>query len=117
MRQDEGVRKQGAALLAVLLAVGCSSGPARGSEPFRQRVVVQGLNNPFEILYGPDGMLWATEKTGRRVLRIDPGSGTVSVAATITAATATPRGQDGLLGMALRLPDVYLAYSSGRTFT
>ncbi|MET0419749.1 MAG: PQQ-dependent sugar dehydrogenase, partial [Actinoplanes sp.] len=91
--------------------------PALGAAPFRQRVVVQGLNNPFEILYGPDGMLWATEKSGRRVLRIDPTNGRIAVAGTITAATSTPRSQDGLLGMALRLPHVYLAYSSGARFT
>lgn len=109
------MRRQFAAILTVLLAVGCAV-PARGSAPLRQRVVVQGLGNPFELLYGPDGMLWATERTGRRVLRIDPATGRVAVAATITGATATPRGQDGLLGMALRLPDVFLAYhTAGRT--
>jgi PQQ-dependent dehydrogenase (s-GDH family) len=116
MRQDKGVRRQFAAIMAVLLAVGCAA-PARGSSPFRQRVVVQGLNNVFEILYGPDGLLWATEKTGRRVLRIEPATGRIVTAEPITAATGSPRGQDGLLGMALRLPDVYLAYSSVRGLT
>ena len=111
-----GVRRYFILILTGLLAAGCAA-PARGSEPFRQRVVVQGLNNPFEIVYGPDGMIWATERTGRRVLRIDPATGRVAEAATITAATSTPRSQDGLLGMALRLPHVYLAYSSGAHFT
>ncbi len=109
------MRRYFALILTALLAVGCAA-PARGSAPFRQRVVVQGLNNPFEIVYGPDGMIWATERTGRRVLRIDPASGRVAVAATITEATSTPRSQDGLLGMALRLPHVYLAYSYGAHF-
>jgi PQQ-dependent dehydrogenase (s-GDH family) len=45
------------------------------------------------------------------VLRIEPASGAVAVAATIGEAVSTPGTQDGLLGMALRLPDVYLAYS------
>jgi len=106
------VRRRFAAILVILVAAGCAA-PARGEASARPRVIVQGLANPFEILYGPDGKLWATEKTGRRVLRIDPASGAVAVAGTIAEATSTPRGQDGLLGMALRLPDVYLAYSYG----
>ena len=106
------MRRRFAAILVILVAAGCAA-PARGEASARPRVIVQGLANPFEILYGPDGKLWATEKTGRRVLRIDPASGAVAVAGTIAEATSTPRGQDGLLGMALRLPDVYLAYSYG----
>lgn len=100
------------AILAILVVAGCGT-PVPVEAETRPRVVVRGLGNPFEIIYGPDGMLWATEKSGRRVLRIDPAGGTVSVAGTITEATSTARGQDGLLGMALRLPDVYLAYSYG----
>lgn len=90
-----------ALLTATLLAV-----PAAA-----ERTLVTGLDRPYEILYGPDDMIWATEKAGRRVLRIDPDSGAVQVAGTITEATHTPGTQDGLLGMALRLPDVFLAYS------
>jgi PQQ-dependent dehydrogenase (s-GDH family) len=106
---------------AILLAAGCTapaSGTAQpsGDGPFTSRVVVAGLNNPYEVLYGPDGRLWVTEKTGRRVLRIDPATGAVAVAGTITEATSTKGGQDGLLGMALRLPHVYLAYSYGPAF-
>jgi len=63
-------------------------------------------------------MLWVTERTGKRVTRIDPASGNRSVAMTIEEVSA-PGGQDGLLGMALH-PDllrgsgqdyVYVAYT------
>jgi PQQ-dependent dehydrogenase (s-GDH family) len=95
--------------LAVLLLVG--GGAVPGTAGFVMRVVARGLGNPDEIVAGPDGRIWATEKSGRRVLRIDPVSGAVAVAGTIGEAVSTPGAQDGLLGMALRLPDVFLAYS------
>jgi PQQ-dependent dehydrogenase (s-GDH family) len=62
-------------------------------------VVTSGLANPYEITFGPDGMLWATEKTGFRVLRIDPRTGAQHTAVTIPDAIS--QQQDGLLGMAL----------------
>jgi PQQ-dependent dehydrogenase (s-GDH family) len=63
-------------------------------------------------------MLWVTERTGKRVSRIDPVSGKQSVAITIAEVSA-PGVQDGLLGMALH-PEllrgagtdyVYVAYT------
>jgi PQQ-dependent dehydrogenase (s-GDH family) len=63
-------------------------------------------------------MLWVTERTGKRVTRIDPATGERKVAITIDEVSA-PGGQDGLLGMALD-PDllkgsgnnyVYVAYT------
>ncbi len=73
------------------------------------RVVTTGLDGPYEITLGPDGFIWTTEKSGLRVLRIDPRTGEKHVAATITDAVHT--SQDGVLGMALRLPHVFLAYT------
>ncbi|GIE91010.1 dehydrogenase, PQQ-dependent, s-GDH family [Actinoplanes regularis] len=97
-----------AATAAALLT--CSAA-APAAPDFTPRVLASGLRNPWEILTGPDGWLWVTERSGHRVLRIDPENGTTRVAATVTEAIGGKRGQDGLLGMALRLPDVYLAYS------
>jgi PQQ-dependent dehydrogenase (s-GDH family) len=61
-------------------------------------------------------MLWVTERTGKRVTRIDPTTGQRTVAITIPEVSA-PGSQDGLLGMALH-PDllkgsdyVYVAYT------
>ena len=88
-------------------------------EGFTSRVVATGLNNPWEIAWGPDGHLWTTEKTAARVTRIRPSDGARSTAATITEAVVTPGTQDGLLGLALHpellqaTPNqyVYLAYT------
>ncbi|GAA4605984.1 PQQ-dependent dehydrogenase (s-GDH family) [Actinoplanes octamycinicus] len=98
------------AAVAVTVLLTCSTA-APAAAGFTPRVLASGLRNPWEILTGPDGWLWVTERAGHRVLRIDPATGTTKVAATVTEAIGGDRSQDGLLGMALRLPDVYLAYS------
>src|SRR5262245_59720929 len=95
-----------AAVLASVLFFGWMSaqdGPEsvlRGTKRFQKRVVVAGLGNPIEVTWGPDNMLWVTERTGKRVVRIDPATGERTVALTIDEVSA-PGGQDGLLGMAL----------------
>jgi PQQ-dependent dehydrogenase (s-GDH family) len=72
----------------------------RGTKQFRKSVLASGLAGPWELTWGPDNMLWVTERTGKRVTRIDPATGKSSVAITIDEVFA-PGGQDGLLGMAL----------------
>lgn len=72
----------------------------RETKQFRKRVVISGLAGPWEITLGPDNMLWVTERTGKRVVRVDPTTGEKKVAITIEEVSA-PGGQDGLLGMAL----------------
>lgn len=90
----------------------------RGTKQFRRSVVASGLSNPWEVTWGPDGKLWVTERSGQRVIRIDPATGERTVAVTIPEVSA-PGGQDGLLGMALH-PEllkktgndyVYVAYT------
>jgi PQQ-dependent dehydrogenase (s-GDH family) len=85
---------------------------------FHKSTVVSGLNGPWEITWGPDNMIWTTERVGKRVSRVNPQTGEVKVAATI-AEVSVPGGQDGLLGMALH-PEllkgtgndfVYVAYT------
>src|SRR3954452_11774850 len=72
----------------------------RGTKQFHKKVLVSGLEGPWEITWGPVNMLWVTERSGKRVTRINPGTGERSVAVTIGEVSA-PGGQDGLLGMAL----------------
>src|ERR1700753_241831 len=72
----------------------------RESKRFRKSVVVSGLAGQWELTWGPDDMLWVTERTGKRITRVDPSNGKLSVAITIDEVLA-PGGQDGLLGMAL----------------
>lgn len=76
----------------------------RGTKQFQRRVVVSGLAGPWEITWGPDNKIWTTERTGKRIVRIDPATGEKAVAITIDEVSA-PGGQDGLLGLALH-PDL-----------
>ena len=81
-------------------------------------VLVDGLTSPWEIVYGPDDHLWVTERTGRRVLRVDPQNGAVRTAVTI-GEVIFENWQAGLQGMVLH-PELgqgtgndyaYVAYS------
>ena len=72
----------------------------RGTKRFQKRAVVKGLADPWEVTWGPDDKLWVTERSGKRVTRVDPATGQRTVAITIGEVSA-PGGQDGLLGMAL----------------
>ena len=67
------------------------------------RVVATGLQGPWESPGRPDQHLWVTERTGKRVVRINPAT------APATCWSPFPRcfrrvTQDGLLGMAFH-PD------------
>lgn len=79
-------------------------------EVFESRVVATGFEDPWEVTFGPDGHLWITERTGKRVVRVDPADGTTTPAVTIDE-VAQRLGQDGLLGLALH-PD----YGNGSSF-
>jgi PQQ-dependent dehydrogenase (s-GDH family) len=70
------------------------------NEPFTFKVVTTGLLNPWEVALGPDDALWVTERTGKRVTRVNVADGTKTTAATIDEVFQN-HGQDGLLGMAL----------------
>jgi PQQ-dependent dehydrogenase (s-GDH family) len=93
------------AILAVLSAFGILSaqnGPETvtpGTKRFQQKLLIGGLADPWELTWGPDSMLWVTERTGKRIIRIDPITGKSSVAITIDE-VSVPGVQDGLLGMA-----------------
>ncbi|MFL4476769.1 glucose/sorbosone family PQQ-dependent dehydrogenase [Paeniglutamicibacter sp. ORCA_105] len=91
------------------------------SDGFSRSVLATGLDNPFEVIYGPDDQLWVTERGAGRVTKIDPEDGTKTTILTIDESLSTPGEQDGLLGMALH-PDllkrgknknqyVYLSYT------
>ena len=67
---------------------------------FAMRVAVSGLENPWEIIWGPDARLWVTERTALRITRVDPSTGERQVAASLAGLASAP-GPGGVLGMAL----------------
>lgn len=92
--------------LAALTIASCLAlTPACGPVDSGMRVVTTGLENPYEIIWGPDDHLWVTEKSGKRVVRVDPETGRKTTALTIRDAVHTEGGQDGVLGLALH-PDL-----------
>ena len=101
--------------LIVFVGVIAQDGPetvVRGTKQFRQSEVVTGLAGPYELTWGPDNMLWVTERTGKRITRVNPQTGERKVAVTIDEVLA-PGGQDGLMGLALDLDNnfVYTSYT------
>lgn len=88
------------ALLLVLAQGAPVLEPIPGAERFSMRVVASGLANPWEMILGPDGQLWITERTGKRVVRVNPADGTIRTALVVPDIIQT-HNQDGLLGMAL----------------
>jgi PQQ-dependent dehydrogenase (s-GDH family) len=110
-------------MVLCVLAVGCTPilAPApqpSSTEAFALSVITTGLEQPWEVSYGPDDQLWLTERVGKRVIRVDPEDGTSKVALAIDEVYQRTI-HDGLLGMALH-PDllqgtgndyVYVAYT------
>jgi aldose sugar dehydrogenase len=87
--------------------------PAPGDTIIKDSVIVQGLNFPWEILWGPDNFIWMTERGGK-VSRVNPATGTVTNIFTITEVATN--GEGGLLGMVLHpnfstTPNVFVAYN------
>ncbi len=89
------------------------------NESFTFRVLSTGLADPWELIWGPDGFVWVTEKSGKRVVRVNPSDGSKTTVITIPDVYISDRRQDGLLGMAFH-PGflagvennyVYLAYT------
>jgi PQQ-dependent dehydrogenase (s-GDH family) len=92
-----------------------------GPETFTLRTVAAGLDNPWDVVWGPDDHLWITERTGFRVTRVNPADGSKRVALVLGDVYQSVV-QDGLLGIALH-PDllrgrgrdhVFIAYTYDR---
>ena len=97
--------------LVVFVSLIAQDGPetvVRGTKQFRQSEVVTGLAGPFEVTWGPDNMLWVTERTGKRITRVNPTTGEKKVAVTIDEVLAPAgRPETSVTG----LPSVSLARS------
>lgn len=82
--------------------------------------LVTGLQVPWEILWGPDDMIWATTRPGN-VYRIDPETGSYTTVLDIDVFGGNG-AEPGLLGMTMH-PDwennqkVYLVYCTGSSWS
>jgi glucose/arabinose dehydrogenase len=87
-----------------------------GTTEIDTNTIATDLDTPWEILWGPDDMIWITEREGR-VSRIDPETGNKEVLLEITDIVSESE-ESGMLGMVLHPnfmhPDsqfVYLVYT------
>lgn len=106
-----------AVLIAGLIFLGCkkNNGDDAPLPPadLDISVLTQNLSQPWEIAWGPDNMIWMTERSGK-ISRVDTGTGAAALLHTITEVDA--RGEGGLLGMVLHpnfttSPFVYVTYN------
>jgi PQQ-dependent dehydrogenase (s-GDH family) len=110
-------------VLSVLCVIAtCMLSSAQTSSDFTMRAVRCNMQMPWEITYGPDNFLWATEARGYKVSRINPTDGAQNILLDLTnnknfanfPTTVSPQG--GLMGLALHpqlltgKPYIYLAY-------
>lgn len=85
-----------------------------GENTLDTTTIIQGLDTPWEILWGPDDYIWFTERYGR-VSRVDPETGQLDMLLQIED-MVHEQSEAGLLGMALD-PEfeangwVYLVYN------
>lgn len=105
-------------IVTVLFFINCNTPAGSNQGPgvdtdIQSKVLVNNLNNPWEITWGPDGFIWMTEKGGR-ISRVNPATGKVIPLHTENAVVS--RGEGGLLGMALHPdftnhPNVFVSYN------
>jgi glucose/arabinose dehydrogenase len=82
---------------------------------FSVRILATNFSAPHNILYGPDGALWITERLGKNITRVDPTNGSRLSSMEVPDVWQS-EGQDGLMGMAFD-PDfnntnyIYVAYT------
>ncbi|MDX1578310.1 MAG: PQQ-dependent sugar dehydrogenase [Gemmatimonadota bacterium] len=88
---------------------GCGESEVRA---LRVETLVGGLDTPWDLVWGPDGHLWFSERDGR-ISRLDPVSGALEIVAEIDVLQVL---ESGLLGLAFhpdfeREPWVYAVHS------
>ena len=92
------------------------------TEQFSMRQLACGLSQPWEITFGPDGFLWATEANSYQITRIDPATGNAQLIIDLSDKKNFPNfneadkwPQGGLQGLVFHPefkdhPYLYLAY-------
>src|SRR4030095_15373263 len=91
------------------------------TESFTMRTVIANQRMPHDLVYGPDGNIWYTERFAGKVSFVNPVSGAKTTVLTLGAAMVRVNGQDGLMGLALHpefntgKPYVYISYTYNST--
>ena len=86
-------------------------------ESFTMRTVIANQRMPHDLVYGPDNMIWYTERFGGTVSFVNPSTGAKTVVLTLGSKMVQVGGQDGLMGLALHpqflagKPYVYISYT------
>lgn len=92
-----------AVLLSTTIATTAEAADQAGvkaDQSFSGKVLVSGLEAPWEVTWGPDKHLWVTERMGKRVTRVNAMTGEKKPALTIDEAMTGPQ-HEGVLGLAL----------------
>src|SRR3954465_4168409 len=103
-----------AVVLAAIVAMKASApGSATAAEDFTTTVVAGGFDTPWDMEWGPDSMIWISERPGR-IQRLDPRTGSHTLAGVVPGVLES--GEGGLLGIALhpdfaRQPFVYAVHT------
>jgi len=107
----------------LLLSIGCKKDGSNSGEDdtpadLKTRTLVSNLSLPWELVYGPDNLIWFTEKSGK-ISRLNPTNSQVTLLHTISEVSA--QGEGGLLGMTLHPnfgsnPYVYVFYGYGNPY-
>ena len=85
---------------------------SQGATTIKETVLVENLNFPWEILWGPDNFIWMTERGGR-ISKVNPSNG--AVIPLITVSEVVTNNEGGMLGMVLHpnfsiTPQAFIAY-------
>lgn len=107
----------------LLLSIGCkkdgnNSGEDDTPVDLKTKTLVSNLSLPWELVYGPDNLIWFTEKSGK-ISRLNPSNSQVTLLHTISDVSS--QGEGGLLGMTLHpnfgsSPYVYVFYGYGNPY-
>lgn len=91
--------------------------PGTPSESFAMRTVIANQRMPHDLVYGPDGNIWYTERFAGKVSFVNPVTSIKTTVLTLGSVMVQVGGQDGLMGLALHpqflsgKPFVYISYT------
>lgn len=110
-------------LLIIIVFAGCKKSDTPDQPPadaeLETTILTDQVTLPWEIIWGPDNMLWITEKGGR-ISRVNPQNGQISQVFTVPDVKSN--GEGGLLGMVLHpdfntTPQVFIVYNYDKAGT